>query len=201
MTQWETFGAALAVAASVVSNLGVNIQKYSHAQEARIVPASVQRPYVQRPLWWLGLALVVLGSLGDFTAFGFATQSLVAALGGGATLVSNVFIAYFLNKEALYAVRCMRCMRKGDAFTRAITRAQTAVHAHALACPYCLVCVCTHCQTDLGGVFFVIVGVVVIAWIAEPNAEYPLPELEKRFLRTGASIVCALTSSIGRQTN
>lgn len=39
-------------------------------------------------------------------------------------------------------------------------------------------------QTDLGGVLFVIVGVVIIAWIAEPNAEYPLPELEKRFLRT-----------------
>lgn len=108
LTQWETFGAALAVVASVVSNLGVNVQKYSHAQEARVLPASARRPYVRRPLWWLGLALVVLGSLGDFTAFGFATQSLVAALGGGATLVANVFTAYFLNKEALYVVRSMQ---------------------------------------------------------------------------------------------
>uniref|UniRef100_K3X6H4 Magnesium transporter n=1 Tax=Globisporangium ultimum (strain ATCC 200006 / CBS 805.95 / DAOM BR144) TaxID=431595 RepID=K3X6H4_GLOUD len=141
MTHWETFGAALAVVASVISNLGVNIQKYSHAQEAQVLPVARQRPYVQRPLWWLGLALVVLGSLGDFTAFGFATQSLVAALGGGSTLVANVFTAYFLNKEALYA-------------------------------------------TDLGGVLFVIIGVVIIAWIAEPNVEYPLPELEERFLRT-----------------
>lgn len=109
LTQWETFGAALAVAASIVSNLGVNVQKYSHTQEARVVPASARRPYVRRPLWWLGLALVVVGSLGDFTAFGFATQSLVAALGGGATLVANVFTAYFLNKEALYAVRVCVC--------------------------------------------------------------------------------------------
>lgn len=105
MTNWETFGAALAVVASIVSNLGVNIQKYSHAQEAKVVPIKQQRPYVQRPLWWIGLGLVVFGSLGDFTAFGFATQSLVAALGGGSTLVANVFTAYFLNKEALYAVR------------------------------------------------------------------------------------------------
>lgn len=108
MTQWETFGAALAIVASVVSNLGVNVQKYSHASEARVTPVRDQRPYVRRPLWWLGLALVIFGSLGDFTAFGFATQSLVAALGGGATLVANVFTAYFLNKEALYLVRSLR---------------------------------------------------------------------------------------------
>jgi hypothetical protein len=30
----------------------------------------------------------------------------------------------------------------------------------------------------------VIIGVVIISWIAEPNVEYPLPELEKRFVRT-----------------
>lgn len=108
MTQWETFGAALAVVASVISNLGVNVQKYSHASEARVIPVRDQRPYVRRPLWWLGLTLVAFGSLGDFTAFGFATQSLVAALGGGATLVANVFTAYFLNKEALYLVRSLR---------------------------------------------------------------------------------------------
>ncbi|TMW63788.1 hypothetical protein Poli38472_002729 [Pythium oligandrum] len=136
---WETFGAALAVVASIISNLGVNIQKYSHARDAEL-PEAQQRPYIQRPLWWLGLTLVILGSIGDFTAFGFATQSLVAALGGGSTLVANVFTAYFLNKEALYL-------------------------------------------TDIGGVLFVIGGVVLIAYIAEPNVEYPLPELEKRFVR------------------
>lgn len=104
MTQGETFGAALAVVASIISNLGVNIQKYSHADEAR-APLHEQRAYVQRPMWWLGLALVIFGSFGDFAAFGFATQSLVAALGGGSTLVANVFTAYFLNRETLYAVR------------------------------------------------------------------------------------------------
>ncbi|DAZ98606.1 TPA: hypothetical protein N0F65_001025 [Lagenidium giganteum] len=140
MTQLEVFGATLAVVSSIISNLGVNIQKFSHAQESQR-PDDNQRPYVQRPVWWMGLLLVVAGSIGDFTAFGFATQSLVAALGGGSTLVANVFIAHFLNREALY-------------------------------------------PTDLGGVFFVILGVVVIACIAEPNVEYPLPELEKRFVRT-----------------
>lgn len=103
MATWETFGAALAVVASIVSNLGVNIQKFSHAREAAR-PADRQRAYVQRPVWWLGLSLVVLGSIGDFAAFGFATQSLVAALGGGSTLIANVVTAHFLNGEHLFLV-------------------------------------------------------------------------------------------------
>ncbi|GLE04833.1 hypothetical protein PINS_up013812 [Pythium insidiosum] len=45
------------------------------------------------------------------------------------------------------------------------------------------VCVCVCVCTDLWGVFFVIIGVVLIAFIAEPNVEYPLPELEERFVR------------------
>eukprot|EP00644_Phytophthora_capsici_P010880 jgi/Phyca11/6070/fgenesh1_pm.PHYCAscaffold_9_\ len=140
MKAWEAFGACLAVVASVVSNLGVNIQKYSHSSEAAR-PVRERRPYIRRPVWWVGFSLVVLGSLGDFAAFGFATQSLVAALGGGATLVANVIAAQCLNGEKLY-------------------------------------------PTDIGGVLFVIMGVVMIACIAEPNVEYPLPELEQRFVRT-----------------
>ncbi|CEG38096.1 hypothetical protein L915_21489 [Plasmopara halstedii] len=140
MKTWEAFGAGLAVVASVVSNLGLNIQKYSHMSEAAR-PVNERRPYIRRPVWWIGLSLVILGSLGDFAAFGFATQSLVAALGGGSTLVANVFTAQCLNGEKLY-------------------------------------------KTDVSGVLFVIMGVVMIAWISEPNVEYPLPELELRFVRT-----------------
>ncbi|CAI5724689.1 hypothetical protein KXD40_000889 [Peronospora effusa] len=139
MQTWEAFGAGLAVVASIVSNLGVNIQKYSHLKEFT-KPVHKRQPYIRRRLWWLGFALVVLGSLGDFTAFGFATQSLVAALGGGATLVANVVTAQCLNGEKLY-------------------------------------------KTDISGVLLVIMGVVIIAYIAEPNVEYPLPELELRFVR------------------
>ncbi|TDH70972.1 hypothetical protein CCR75_004237 [Bremia lactucae] len=140
MQTWEAFGASLAIVASIVSNLGVNIQKYSHSSEA-LQPVHKRRPYVRRPVWWIGLLLVIFGSLGDFAAFGFATQSLVAALGGGATLVANVVTAQCINKERLY-------------------------------------------MTDVGGVLFVIIGVIMIACIAEPNVEYPLPELELRFVRT-----------------
>ena len=34
-------------------------------------------------IWWVGFAGVLSGALGDFVALGLASQSLVAALGGG----------------------------------------------------------------------------------------------------------------------
>ncbi|CAK4507640.1 unnamed protein product [Aphanomyces euteiches] len=94
-------GGVMAVAASIISNFGVNIQKYSHRQEQKR-PEAEQRPYIMRPVWWVGLVMVILGSIGDFAAFGFATQALVAALGGGSTLIANVVIAHYMNQETLY---------------------------------------------------------------------------------------------------
>jgi len=100
-THLDFVGAIMAVVASVVSNLGVNVQKYSHAFE-QLKPENEQRAYIKRPVWWLGLLMVIAGSIGDFAAFGFATQALVASLGGGSTLIANVLIAHYLNKETLY---------------------------------------------------------------------------------------------------
>ncbi|OQR82593.1 hypothetical protein ACHHYP_15751 [Achlya hypogyna] len=132
-------GAIMAVVASVISNLGVNVQKYSHATEA-LRPEVAQRAYIHRPVWWVGLLMVIAGSLGDFVAFVFATQALVAALGGGSTLIANVVIAHYMNKETLY-------------------------------------------KTDVIGVIWVIIGVVIIAVITDEDKTYPLDELEKLFAR------------------
>ncbi|CCI41854.1 unnamed protein product [Albugo candida] len=161
---FELFGASLAIIASIISNFGVNVQKYSHSKEA-IRGVEYQRPYFRRPVWWLGLFLVSIGSLGDFTAFGFATQSLVAAVGGGTTLLTNVVTAHFLNKELLHS-------------------------------------------TDIIGISFVIFGVVIIAILAEPDEEYSLPALEKRFAQfvvyvviVVVSIVCILATIKGSVPN
>ncbi|OQR83833.1 hypothetical protein ACHHYP_14242 [Achlya hypogyna] len=97
----DFLGATIAIAAAIGSNLGVNVQKRSHDQEdAR--PKHLQRPYTKRPVWWLGMFLVVFGSLGDLFALGFAPQTLVASLGGGSTIVANVLIARFWLKQQLY---------------------------------------------------------------------------------------------------
>lgn len=94
-------GGGLVVAASIVSNLGTNVQKRSHDLEAER-PEAEQRGYVQRKLWWLGMGGVIFGSVADFLALGFASQSLVAALGGATTLISNTVVAHCWNREAVY---------------------------------------------------------------------------------------------------
>ena len=71
----NAIGGIIAVIASAISNVGTNMQKKSHNTE-RARPASEQRSYYLRPQWWMGFALVVLGSVGDFVALGFATQAL-----------------------------------------------------------------------------------------------------------------------------
>lgn len=53
---------------------------------------------MRRPRWVIGITCVVVGSLADFAALGFAAQSLVATL-GSLTLVSNVIIAPMLLNE------------------------------------------------------------------------------------------------------
>lgn len=77
----------------MLSNLGVNVQKLSHVREEER-PIFERRVYYTRPVWLVGLVLIALGAIGDFEALGFAPQSLVAAVGGGFTVLANVFFAH-----------------------------------------------------------------------------------------------------------
>jgi hypothetical protein len=94
-------GGSIAIVASIVGNLGANLQKHSHNKEAEKPPAA-RRPYLRRNMWWVGFAGVVFGALGDFSALAFGSQSLVSALGGGTTLICNVVAANYFNKERFY---------------------------------------------------------------------------------------------------
>lgn len=98
MSLWAV-GAVLAVLGSCVTNAGVNIQKYSFIDNEK-KPKHMQRPYTKQQYYYIGLAGVVLGSLGDFAALAFAAQSIVAPI-GSVTLVTNVLFAHFLLKERL----------------------------------------------------------------------------------------------------
>ncbi|DAZ93263.1 TPA: hypothetical protein N0F65_003668 [Lagenidium giganteum] len=95
----DFIGGAMAVGAAFASIFGVNLQKYSHdKEELRANP----RPYHLRPMWWVGMVCVVAASLGDFLALGFASQTLVASLGGGSTILGNALLSRFWLKQSLY---------------------------------------------------------------------------------------------------
>ena len=72
-------GAIVCVIASVISNLGVNVQKEVHKRIAKRHDA-VRPRHTKFGLWWCGLFLIFIGALGDFAAVGIAQVSLVAAL-------------------------------------------------------------------------------------------------------------------------
>ncbi|RHY52682.1 hypothetical protein DYB34_013144 [Aphanomyces astaci] len=91
-------GVILGIGASVCTNMGVNLQKYSFMRETK-KPAATKRGYLRQPLWMLGLWLVIFGSLGDFGALGFIPQSLAVPV-GGSTIVANVFFAHKFLHEA-----------------------------------------------------------------------------------------------------
>lgn len=85
----------IALVASTVSNVGLNLQKkalsYRAAQKAKGLVVLV---------WTLGFILMVAGALSDFAALGFGAQSIVAPLGAW-TLVANVVLAGWINGEKL----------------------------------------------------------------------------------------------------
>lgn len=62
---------------------------HTHALEAQSA-SSLNTPPKKVPIWYLGTFVFVAGSLLNFVSFGFAAQSLLAAL-GSAQFISNVF--------------------------------------------------------------------------------------------------------------
>lgn len=67
----------IALAASTISNIGLNLQKYALNLKAtkRGKPATIA------VVWALGMGGIVAGALCDFAALGFGAQSIVAPLG------------------------------------------------------------------------------------------------------------------------
>jgi magnesium transporter len=93
-------GAIIAFIAALFSNFGTNLMKSCHLDIQR-APPDHRRPYYTYRKWWCAFALTVGGALGDFVALGLASQPLVASLGGGTTLVANVYIANRMNGEKI----------------------------------------------------------------------------------------------------
>lgn len=56
----------------------IYFQKYSHVQLAH---QEHPRPYFKSALWWVGAALMAVGEMGNFAAYGFAPITLIAPLG------------------------------------------------------------------------------------------------------------------------
>ncbi|KAF0688255.1 Aste57867_20125 [Aphanomyces stellatus] len=92
-------GIGICLVGSTISNLGLNMQKYSFMLQQHL-PDHERKPYNTQWRWWLGFLGVGIGSVADFAALSFAAQSIIMPV-GAFTLVCNIFFAHYWLKEKL----------------------------------------------------------------------------------------------------
>lgn len=102
MGQW-IIGAIINIIGSVIINFGTNLLKLGHDQRERLSTASndgsnkklILKPIIYFHTWRVGILFFALGNCLNFISFGYAAQSLLAAL-GSIQFVSNIAFTYFV---------------------------------------------------------------------------------------------------------
>lgn len=132
MTGWY-IGAIINVVGSILINLGTNVMKLGHNKRSADLPESSRRPIRKYREWQCGVGLFVVGNALNFVSFGFAAQSLLAAL-GSIQFVSNVFFAWFVLHEradrrvivatAMIVVGCIVLVAFGNHQSKSLTSHQ-----------------------------------------------------------------------------
>eukprot|EP01135_Chromosphaera_perkinsii_P009535 Nk52_evm1s1794 gene=Nk52_evmTU1s1794 len=85
VTTSSWWGILCSLLGNLLISISLNIQKSVHVEGTAI-------KYYKLVRWWIGILLMILGELGNFTAYAFAPAALVAPL-GTFTVISNAFIA------------------------------------------------------------------------------------------------------------
>ncbi|KAG2384450.1 magnesium transporter [Vigna angularis] len=104
MGEWIV-GAFINLFGSIAINFGTNLLKLGHNERERHLHGSdgvngkvTLKPIIYFQSWRIGIVFFFLGNCLNFISFGYAAQSLLAAL-GSVQFVSNIAFAYFvLNK-------------------------------------------------------------------------------------------------------
>lgn len=140
MGEWIT-GAAINVVGSISINFGTNLLKLGHNQrerqalvldtddpEDKILP---RKPVTQYQSWRIGVIVFSLGNILNFISFGYAAQSLLAAL-GSVQFVSNVFFAYLMLNEIVTRriILATVFIMVGNGFLVAFGNHQSVIYTH-----------------------------------------------------------------------
>ncbi|KAK9061628.1 hypothetical protein SSX86_018810 [Deinandra increscens subsp. villosa] len=110
MGEW-VIGAFINLFGSIAINFGTNLLKLGHDERERhsmigegMNGKSILRPIISFQSWRFGILFFAFGNALNFISFGYAAQSLLAAL-GSVQFVSNIVFAYFvLNKTVTVKV-------------------------------------------------------------------------------------------------
>ncbi|KAM8869771.1 NIPA-like protein 2 [Spinachia spinachia] len=87
-------GIIISICGNILISISLNIQKYAHVRQSQ----RDSKPYYTSVVWWCGVALMGVGELGNFAAYGFAPASLIAPLGCVSVIASAVISVIFLKE-------------------------------------------------------------------------------------------------------
>ncbi|XP_022935247.1 probable magnesium transporter NIPA8 isoform X2 [Cucurbita moschata] len=105
MGEW-VIGAVINLFGSIAINFGTNLLKLGHNEREKHSMLenngsngkSPMKPIIYFQTWRIGLTFFIIGNCLNFISFGYAAQSLLAAL-GSVQFVSNIAFAYFVLHE------------------------------------------------------------------------------------------------------
>ncbi|XP_034384870.1 NIPA-like protein 2 [Cyclopterus lumpus] len=89
-------GIIISICGNILISISLNIQKYAHVRQSQ----RGSKPYYTSVVWWCGVALMGIGELGNFAAYGFAPASLIAPL-GCVSVIASAFISVIFLKETV----------------------------------------------------------------------------------------------------
>ncbi|KAL6504920.1 hypothetical protein OROHE_023678 [Orobanche hederae] len=103
------FGLAVGSSAFIGSSFIVKKKGLQRAGASGSRAGSGGYGYLLEPLWWIGMATMIIGELANFVAYMYAPAVLVTPLGASSIIVSAV-LAHFLLKEKLRKLGILGCI-------------------------------------------------------------------------------------------
>jgi len=89
-------GGSLSIVASVLCNVGIVMQKRSHSRKNGKDDKTLN---YASSTWRLGIVLQTLGGILDFEALTYATQELVALVGGSSTVLIGAVCSFLIEDD------------------------------------------------------------------------------------------------------
>ncbi len=114
LTQQKWIGLTLAISSSLAIGTSFIITKKGlmDAADRHNGLASDGHTYLQNPIWWAGMATMIVGEVANFAAYTFAPPILVTPLGALSVLIGAILASFILKEELgrLGKVGCALCL-------------------------------------------------------------------------------------------
>ncbi|KAL3830261.1 hypothetical protein ACJIZ3_019063 [Penstemon smallii] len=106
---WIGFGLAVGSSAFIGSSFIIKKKGLLRAGASGSRASSGGYGYLLEPLWWIGMATMIVGEFANFVAYTYAPAVLVTPLGALSIIVSAI-LAHFLLKEKLQKLGILGCI-------------------------------------------------------------------------------------------